>query len=51
MVYFLACPDCQAVNEVESDETVREWACRFCKARAVSSLPTDEDGNLAEQVT
>lgn len=49
MIYELECPDCFSVNEIESDSPVVSWSCQDCKAEPVSSLPTDENGDLIPQ--
>ena len=46
MIYQLECPNCLAINEIESEEAVIQWSCDSCNARPLSSLPTDEEGNL-----
>lgn len=50
MLYKLICPDCQEENTVESSEPQVGWACDFCGSRSESSLPTNESGELIEQV-
>jgi hypothetical protein len=46
MIFTIKCPECLIDNEIESDEPVVDWVCTNCNAEPVTSLPTDEEGNL-----
>jgi ribosomal protein S27E len=45
-MYELECPNCHHINEIVSDTPIVEWECENCSSHPVSSLPTDEEGNL-----
>lgn len=50
MLYTLTCPSCGVDNEIESVTPVTTWECFVCGDNPISSLPTDENNNLIEQV-
>lgn len=45
-MFELECPNCHEMNEIESDEPVVTWSCTNCNAEPLTSLPTDEEGEL-----
>lgn len=49
MIQFdLDCPDCGFTNIVVTTEElpVVDWTCGVCEAQPITSLPTDEFGEL-----
>lgn len=45
-MYQLECPDCHTINEIVSDTPIVKWECESCNSKPVTSLPTDENGEL-----